>query len=651
MKNRFSITLAITLIVLAVLSFLFESLYHLREVEQKNQLNISSLNAGRRIHSQISQDLTQAAYLSSGLAAYIKVYRSNLEETKIRELLEAVYTEYPLIRNLGLAEGTLLKYVVPSFRNADAVGIDYREIEDQWPDIEKSIQSKQSFLSGPVNLIQGGEALIYRYPIYLDTAYWGILSTVIDQNALFSQSIELDSLNISGIAIRNSETKSALFGPQRLFEDSDTYTFRVDVMNQNWEYALLPDMEYSIISSINKERWIGRILLLALFGFTFYMLKVYREKLILSERYSLLVNNASDTIWVYNISQDKYEYISPSVKSLRGLSAEEAMSKKLGSDIENKADLSITDLVDAGIKEFEKTGESIQHRFEFQMKHKNGSVVWVDMNAYLIKNDAGEYEIHGITRDITKNKEATELLKYSENQLKKVNQTRDRFFSIIAHDLKSPFNSLIGLLDILKSEYPKLTDEERITYMNLAYDSTTQGFKLVENLLTWARSQTGDIPYKPKEHSLIDLISESLQVLKVNAMNKGIRLKMEIEHDDQVFVDPYMIDTILRNLVGNALKFTPKGGRVRIKTKKYEEDWVEVIVVDNGIGIPEQILNKLFKDDKVVSTKGTDNEKGSGLGLLLCKQFIEQHGGKIWAKSDSEKGSSFHFILPSKVQS
>ncbi len=230
-------------------------------------------------------------------------------------------------------------------------------------------------------------------------------------------------------------------------------------------------------------------------------------------------------------------------------------------------------------------------------------------------------------------------------QLRELNGMKDKFFSIIAHDLKNPFNTLIFLSELLVDEVRNYSIDEIEKYAQTLYRASKQGYRLLENLLEWSRSQTGRIAFSPQRVHLKNIIPESFAVLENHAKNKQITISPEIPEDTLAFADIKMLATIIRNLVSNALKFTERGGEVTICVKG-AENYVEISVSDTGMGIQEEDIQKLFRIDTHHSTSGTDQERGTGLGLILCKEFVEKHNGKIWVESEVGKGSHFMFTLP-----
>ena len=230
-------------------------------------------------------------------------------------------------------------------------------------------------------------------------------------------------------------------------------------------------------------------------------------------------------------------------------------------------------------------------------------------------------------------------------ELNELNASKDKFFSIIAHDLKNPFNTIIGFSEMMK-ESVKLNDSSTFyEYAVMINTSAVQTFKLLENLLEWANSQRGKLEFLPIPLNLKELVKDELLMAEEMAIGKNIELKCEVDESLTILADKNMTRTILRNLISNAVKFTRRNGKVNI-VARISHKFVDISVSDNGIGMSPASISKLFRLDANMSTRGTDNEKGTGLGLFLCKEFVEKHGGKISVVSDAEKGSTFNFTMP-----
>ncbi|HJR99454.1 MAG TPA: HAMP domain-containing sensor histidine kinase [Flavobacterium sp.] len=240
------------------------------------------------------------------------------------------------------------------------------------------------------------------------------------------------------------------------------------------------------------------------------------------------------------------------------------------------------------------------------------------------------------------------LLLVKEKQdfkIKKLLNDRNQFFSIIAHDLRGPLGASVGLSEILVENMDDYSNEEIKEMIELLYQSNKNSYKLLENLLDWSQVQTGMIEFSPKKIALNALIKENIELNKNAALNKNIELLFEATEMIEVEIDKNMIDTIVRNLLTNAIKFTNKNGEILVKMHKESKKAV-VSITDSGIGMPDNVKETLFKTKGKVTQVGTENEMGTGLGLLLCNEFIRKHNGEIWAESELGKGSTFKFTLP-----
>lgn len=235
--------------------------------------------------------------------------------------------------------------------------------------------------------------------------------------------------------------------------------------------------------------------------------------------------------------------------------------------------------------------------------------------------------------------------KSANKKLQELNSVKDTFFKLIAHDLKAPFNTILGFIDILKEDFANLSEDEKLTYINNVGIAAKQSYQLLENLLMWAQSESGKMIFNPQQLNLKNLILDSKELLMPTALSKNIQLIVECDENLSIKADLQMLQTVLRNLISNAIKFSFSNGKVLIKVLN-EPKQVKVLISDEGIGMEETTIKRLFKLNDITTQNGTSGEKGTGLGLILCKDFIEHHKGKIWAESEPGKGSRFIFTIP-----
>ncbi len=242
----------------------------------------------------------------------------------------------------------------------------------------------------------------------------------------------------------------------------------------------------------------------------------------------------------------------------------------------------------------------------------------------------------------------SDLLLDKNAELTGLNATKDKLFRIIGHDLKHPIGTMIVFMDLIENHIDKLSKERLLEIVASLKSSSQQGFKLLEELLDWAKSQTGAIAFEPDVLNLKEVVEQNIEQQQQKANIKEITLENQVPKEAEVYADRNMLDTILRNLISNALKFTPKKGLVMINCCACDSQW-KVTVTDSGIGIEEEMLDKIFRIENKTSTKGTENESGTGLGLVICKEFVQKHEGKIWAELNPKGGSILNFTMPCKA--
>jgi len=288
-------------------------------------------------------------------------------------------------------------------------------------------------------------------------------------------------------------------------------------------------------------------------------------------------------------------------------------------------------------------GKKIKN-LEINLKTKNGHVKNVLLSA---ENIDIRYKTQQYTvfNDITESKRTEQSLAKSVAGLRELNATKDKFFSIIAHDLKSPFNAIMGFSFLLSEQIKEKNYEGIGEFADMIQRSSGRAISLLLNLLEWARSQTGRIGYHPVNVGLSLLINEVAELSYDSAKQKSINIFIDSDEKIIACIDKAMIGTVLRNLISNAIKFTNPGGTVIISAQQPSEE-IRISISDNGVGMDKNSIEKLFRIDQIISKKGTYNEIGTGLGLILCKEFVQKHHGRIWAESEVGKGSRFSFTIP-----
>lgn len=358
----------------------------------------------------------------------------------------------------------------------------------------------------------------------------------------------------------------------------------------------------------------------------------------LSRRYHILLHTASDGIHVLDDLGNVIE-------------VNEAFCTMLGYTREELLQLNVADwdIQWSDSQLAEKLQEFFHQSFMFETRHrrKDGSSFDVEINIVNILLEGRNY-LYASARDITNRKRAEEEIKSTNEELIKLNAEKDKFFSIIAHDLRSPFMGLMGMSEIMAADVESYTRAEWKEFGKSMNKTTENIYKLINNLLEWSQLQKGILQFMPEVFNLKERVDQAIETINQRALQKGISILNKVEENQKVYADEKMIGSILRNLLSNAVKFTREGGEVIVNSRLSGNELIEISVSDTGIGISQKNIARLFKIDEKVSSPGTDGEPSAGLGLLLCKEFVEKHGGNIWVTSLEGKGTEFYFSIPTK---
>ncbi|MBU8893343.1 MAG: PAS domain-containing sensor histidine kinase [Bacteroidales bacterium] len=288
----------------------------------------------------------------------------------------------------------------------------------------------------------------------------------------------------------------------------------------------------------------------------------------------------------------------------------------------------------------------IGKRDEKKFRRKDGSFFIAEVS--MSGGRKGQFRLLILSiNDITKRKKAENDLIKVNNELKDLNKTKDKLFSIIAHDLRNPFCAIQGFTDLLNNNIRKYNIEKTIKFVEIINNSAKNAITLLNNLLDWAKSQTGQLDFNPRICNLNSVIQKVIDESKLQANIKNILINNFQSNTKEIYADLNMLEIILRNLISNAIKYTNEKGEIDIYSITMS-DYIEITISDNGVGIDELHMSKLFNRDTCLVTEGTANEKGTGLGLLLCQDFVNKHGGEIRVESELNKGSNFKFTLPFK---
>ena len=365
-----------------------------------------------------------------------------------------------------------------------------------------------------------------------------------------------------------------------------------------------------------------------------------------------LINIIPSILYIYDIVEHKNIFSNEGVERILGYSIEEV--KTLGNQIMpflmHPDDLTLYTEKILPLYARAQSDEKIVH--QYRMKHKNGSWRWIESTEIIYERqvDGTPQQVFGIGLDITDRRQTEDELKRKNEELYLLNAEKDKFLAIISHDLRSPFRTFLGFTRMIVEDLPYLNKGEIQEIALKMRKYATNLSNLLENLLEWSRLQRGITLFSPESFFVMPMISGSLALYLEAFKSKKIDISYDISEDLMVYADENMLESITHNLASNALKFTSEGGKVVIHAKSTSNNLVEISIKDTGIGMNKEMLKNLFKLDIDSRRKGTNIEPGTGLGLIICKDLIEQQGGKIWVESTEGKGTTFFFTLPANLE-
>lgn len=360
------------------------------------------------------------------------------------------------------------------------------------------------------------------------------------------------------------------------------------------------------------------------------------------EKYRKLIEIQGEGFGIVN-AEERFIFCNPAADKIMGVPIGSLVGRKMDEFVSKETFEKIT-------KQTMIRQEGNQSTYEMEFIRADGDKRVMLVTATPTFNAKGEFESTlGIFLDITDRKRIEDELKKNESELKVLNTTKDKLFSIVAHDLRGPIGTSADLLEVLMESYDKFSNDEQLKMLDILKNSAKSTYNLLETLLNWAIIQTGNLVFKPELFNLTKCLSSTVDSFAPTALSKNITLMYKPGDDIFSFADANMIQTVFRNLIGNAIKYTFRGGTIKLTAISLGQK-TEITISDNGVGMDEETRINLFMQNKTSSKYGTENEKGTGLGLVLCKEFIEKHGGQIRVESELGKGSRFIFDIP-KIQS
>ncbi len=643
LSNYMPVLIAFAILLSSVWAIMEYSEYAQSKIKKSEREKVYEMLSFKK--SLLEKALYSRIYYTKGVAAYISL-NPEINHQVFQDLAKELIQKDSTINTMSIAKNGIINSIYPFKGHEKAVGLNLLAHPGRREIVEKTIETHNTFVAGPVELVEGGIAFVSYTPIFYKSgknegSFWGITDIVVRRDNLLKEAKLYDTEGEIRYAIKGKDGLGAngevFWGDSTLFNQNPVI-IEMALPTGSWLIAAVPKNGWNMVALIDKSLiiflYISALFISSLIGL---LIKTYLKAKENERQLQAIFGAMHDIIIEYN-EEGKYLNVAPTNESLLILPRKELIGK-YAHDILN---IELADLVVKNIRDAVTTGEVQTFDYPLEINEK---LLWFQARVSKISNNRALLVSH----DNTERTLAIKRLKESETELKKSNSLKDKFFSIIAHDLKSPIGSFNMLTDSLYTDFDKFSDADKKEYLELMRNSSKNLVNLIENLLQWSRSQKGEISFNPTEVNLDFLCNNVKNTLSLAANAKNIEIRNNLDSKISLNADINMLTTIFRNLISNSIKFTEEGGEIVISSKEISEankNYVQICIADTGVGMNEEVRSKLFKLASSVSMPGTNDEKGTGLGLILCKEFVDKHGGNIWVESQEGKGSQFYFTLP-----
>ncbi len=594
--------------------------------------------------SALEKALYSRIYYTRGVSAYVAV-NPGISNAEYHELAKEYIKNDTVISTMALSKNCIISAIYPLENHETAIGLNLLEHPERREIVEKTIETGLTFVAGPVELVEGGVAFISYTPIFDKTqgknSFWGVTDIVIKQSSL------LNEANLNPVENNNYFTlqgynglgkEGAVFWGAENIQDKNPVKIDINLPIGNWILSAAPINGWKQYQ--DQDKMLTLILFISAFVISLLAGLFSRAlfKIKQNERELKAIFASLDSTIIEFDDTGRYLKIASENERLLALPKKQLIGKKLHDVFDQeKAGFFLT-----AIKKCLDTKELVIIEYPLSLDNKK---FWFTARlSYKTSN-----RIIFNTYDTTEKKEKEELLEKTSHQLKELNEMKDKFISVLAHDLRGPVANQKALNNLILDDYDNMDDAMRKDLLAALKDSSDNLYNLLENLLEWSKSQSGNTPVSKEKINFEKEIAPLVSEFRVWANQKNITINCNIKDNISVIADKHLTRTVLRNLISNAVKFTHEGGTVTISTAIIHEKnkaFLKINITDNGIGMNEEKIQSLFKPEKAYSTHGTSNEQGTGLGLILCKEFTGLQDGKLMVDSVVNKGSTFSFTLP-----
>lgn len=633
--------------IFAFVIFIFFSYRYIefdKDMKEKNQRS-QLLELLILKKSELEKSISSRIYYTKGIAAYVSL-NPDITESEYQNLAKELINGDTIIKSMSLAKDGVINSIYPKKGLENVIGLDLLQHPERLDIVKQTIKTGKTFVAGPVELIEGGIAFISYTPIFNKTKndsgqFWGMTDIVIKRDELFAEAnLEInDSENYYALKGEDGKGKQgdSFWGKSEIFSKNPV-TIKISLPTGNWVLASVP------VNGWNSNENSSLIFYIILFSASLIISILIW---LLSKAWIRIKNNESELSALFGAMNDLviifdskgyYRNIAPTNNHLLLKPAKELINKSLYDIFDENTARFFHDAILKSIN----TKKTVQIEYPLEINQKE---LWFLARISYISQNSVIYVAHDNTE-----KKLVELnLQKSENELKDTNAMKDKFFSIIAHDLKNPISSFRNSTELLFDNYSDFTETEKYEFIEQLKDTSESLYSLLENLLEWSRVQRGAIKPEFVKSNILFLLKNSILHLKCIAENKKIEIRNNIKEDIYCLCDPNMIATIFRNIISNAIKFTNENGIISIDYHKEileKKNYHSINISDTGIGISKSRIDKLFRIDTATSTPGTNQEKGTGFGLVLCKDFADMNNAHIKVESKTSEGSTFKILIP-----
>lgn len=598
--------------------------------------------------SGLEKSLYSRIYYTKGVAAYVS-QKPDISTEEYRLLADEFVKNDSIISTMAISRNCIISAIYPLKGHEAAIGLDLLSHPKRKEIVEKTIKTRKTFVAGPVELVEGGIAFISYTPIFDKTTnvegdFWGVTDIVIYQDSLFREAGLFTIENNFKFALRGydglGDEGEVFWGDSEIFNE-DPVLVRIELPDGYWQLAAVPIKGWN--AYYNQDQVLKLVLLFSslIISVLLFIILKFVIKIRNNERELMAIFNSLDALIIEYSADGEYLKIAPTNHNLLVLPINEIIGKKISEVFSEGTALLILNSIKKCIES--KKVILVDYQIEFKNELK-----WFRARVSYKSNQSVIFSAY----DITNIKKAEDEIKQSSMRLQKINELKDRLFSILAHDLRNPVGSFKNITELLITEGERFGEEEKNRIIKSIYDTSAGLTDLIENLLSWAQSQGNLLSIKLDKqsvHQMCDLVIDSQSA---QALVKKVELKNNVDVNLEALFDNSIAKIVMRNLISNAIKFSYENSVVIINAERDETDLgsrVFIHISDTGCGISSSRIDKVFNWDYLQSTKGTNNEKGSGLGLVLCKEFAEMQGGYIKVKSEEGKGSTFTFVLPLEI--